>query len=107
MDDIDALAREQDCELRAHGGVHARAQRRVDLAGDGGNGAQLAADRRPFGRDHDRAMARGDERAIEPGEHLLGAADRIGAHRRERIGDADNGQRASPAATRRLHVARP
>ncbi len=68
---------------------------------------QLAADRRPFDGDHDRPMTRRDDRAIELREHLLRTTDRIEADRRERIGDADDGQRAPVAATAVLHVARP
>jgi len=48
-------------------------------------------------RDDDRSVPGAHERGIDSGQDLLGAAHRVRASCRERIGDADNGQSHSCA----------
>ena len=74
---------------------------------------QLAGDLRSLGGDDDRAMPGGDERPVQCRENLLGAADRVGTDRRQRITDAEDGQRhrgarpsrSSASEAARLHSA--
>ena len=48
---------------------------------------------RALGRHHDRPVARRHQGSVQRGDDLLGAADRVRPHGRERIGDRQDGER--------------
>ena len=73
----------------------------ADFAVDCRHEMQVARAVRSFRRDHDRAMAGGDERAVEMGKDLFGAAGRIGRHGCERVADAQHRQHRA-ASSRHL-----
>ena len=65
----------------------------VDVAGRRGRiRHQLPRDLGALARDHDAAVPGGHQRAVQRGQDLFGPADSVGPHRRQRIGNAEDGQ---------------
>ena len=86
-------------EHAAHGVLRRNPRGIVERAGACGGGEEFAGHFGPLARHDDRAVPGGHQRAVEGGEHLLGAAHRIGADGGERVGDADDGQHRMPCAS--------
>ena len=54
---------------------------------------QAAGDKRTFRGDDERAMPGGNQGPVQCRENLLGAADRVGTDRRQRVTDAEDRER--------------
>ncbi|MGX8008949.1 hypothetical protein ACVDG8_008000 [Mesorhizobium sp. ORM8.1] len=53
---------------------------------------QCAGGARPLATDNDRAVSFSNQSVVEHRKHLLGAANRIGPDRRQRVSDVEDGQ---------------
>ncbi len=90
----------------SHGRIPHAAHRTVDVAaGRTRNRHQSASGHRAFACHDNRAVPGGDESAIQRGEHLLGAANRIRPNRRKRIGDIQDGQQRKAFVASSHHLA--
>jgi hypothetical protein len=92
MHKVDRPGRERPGDRSAVARPGAFARGVVESAGLGRHRHQRSGDLGPVLRDHEGAVACLDERLIDMPQNLLGAADRIGADARQRIGHAEDGQ---------------
>ena len=86
-------------EVAPHMGVRDIPRRVVQRSARTRDWQQRASHHRPLTRDHQGAVSCGDQGAVQRRQDLLGAAHRIRADRRQRVGDAEHSQHSARCAS--------
>ena len=89
---VDRLRRQHLLDGALLPGPELAALRRRERLGGRARRNQRAAHPRSGVGDHQRPVAGFDQRGVQLPEHLLRATDGVGADRRERVGDAEDGE---------------